>query len=262
MSPWYCNVADLVEEYELHLYEYEKDNQQGLTKKALAKAASRDNWTLQAVLSDTKGHRDSWNVIGVGAAAEQPEPPEGMGDHVNLSLLEGKRALAKSIRSADEASYEWNMALSATGDRVGYLKFEGVKALNEMGLKVFVTVNGKTTEVVAGDSLKVMLKAAGATATVRVAPMDARALASKVENLRFEQASGRLQVGFDVSEGLAGANYMVQLVGLNGKIAASYGSKAFFGHNTVALNVPKSGIYLLRVRVGSEQATRKVAISR
>lgn len=233
-----------------------------LEKRVLAKAASRDNWTLQAVLSDTKGHRDSWNVIGAGAAAEQPEPPEGMGDHVNLSLLEGKRALAKSIRSADEASYEWNMALSATGDRVGYLKFEGVKALNEMGLKVFVTVDGKTTEALAGDSLKVLLKAAGSTATVRVAPMDARALASKVENLRFEQASGRLQVGFDVSEGLAGANYVVQLMGLNGKIAASYASKAFFGHNTVALNVPKSGIYLLRVRVGSEQATRKVAISR
>ncbi|SHK18505.1 hypothetical protein [Fibrobacter sp. UWH4] len=232
-----------------------------LEKRVLAKAESRSNWTLQAVLSDTKGHRDSWNVIGAGAAAEQPEPPEGMGDHVNLSLLEGKRALAKSIRSADER-YEWNMALSATGDRVGYLRFEGVKALNEMGLKVFVTVDGKTTEVVAGDSLKVLLKAAGATATVRVAPMDARALASKVENLRFEQASGRLQVGFDVSEGLAGANYMVQLVGLNGKIAASYASKAFFGHNTVALNVPKSGIYLLRVRVGSEQASRKVAISR
>ncbi len=233
-----------------------------LEKRVLAKAASRDNWTLQAVLSDTKGHRDSWNVIGAGAAAEQPEPPEGMGDHVNLSLLEGKRALAKSIRSADEASYEWNMALSATGDRVGYLKFEGVKALNEMGLKVFVTVDGKTTEALAGDSLKVLLKAAGSTATVRVAPMDARALASKVENLRFEQASGRLQVGFDVSEGLAGANYVVQLVGLNGKIAASYASKAFFGHNTVALDVPKSGIYLLRVRVGGEQATRKVAISR
>jgi hypothetical protein len=233
-----------------------------LEKRVLAKAASRDNWTLQAVLSDTKGHRDSWNVIGAGAAAEQPEPPEGMGDHVNLSLLEGKRALAKSIRSADEASYEWNMALSATGDRVGYLKFEGVKALNEMGLKVFVTVDGKTTEALAGDSLKVLLKAAGSTATVRVAPMDTRALASKVENLRFEQASGRLQVGFDVSEGLAGANYVVQLVGLNGKIAASYASKAFFGHNTVALDVPKSGIYLLRVRVGSEQATRKVAISR
>ena len=233
-----------------------------LEKRVLAKAASRDNWTLQAVLSDTKGHRDSWNVIGAGAAAEQPEPPEGMGDHVNLSLLEGKRALAKSIRSADEASYEWNMALSATGDRVGYLKFEGVKALNEMGLKVFVTVDGKTTEVAAGDSLKVLLKTAGSTATVRVAPMDTRALASKVENLRFEQASGRLQVGFDVSEGLAGANYVVQLVGLNGKIASSYGSKAFFGHNTVALDVPKSGIYLLRVRVGSEQANRKVAISR
>ena len=232
-----------------------------LEKRVLAKAESRSNWTLQAVLSDTKGHRDSWNVIGAGAAAEQPEPPEGMGDHVNLSLLEGKRALAKSIRSADER-YEWKMALSATGDRAGYLRFEGVKALNEMGLKVFVTVDGKTTEVVAGDSLKVMLKAAGATATVRVAPMDARALASKVENLRFEYVPGALQVGFDVSEGLAGANYMVQLVGVSGKVAASARGKSVAGRNALALTAPKPGLYLLRVTVAGNRAIRKVAVSR
>ena len=237
-------------------------NKKGLKKAVLAKAVSREDWALQVSLSDSRGHRDSWNILGAGVASELPEPPSGMGDRVNLSLLDGKRPLAKSIRKTGEASYEWNVALSATGDRVGYLKFEGVKALNEMGLKVFVTVDGKTTEAYADDSLKVFLKAAGSTATVRVAPMDARALASRVENLRLEQALGNLQVGFDVTEGLAGANYIVQLVGLDGKVAASYRAKALFGHNTVALDAPKPGLYLLRVRVGSEQATRKVAISR
>jgi hypothetical protein len=145
---------------------------------------------------------------------------------------------------------------------VGYLKFEGVKALNEMGLKVFVTVDGKTTEVAAGDSLKVLLKTAGSTATVRVAPMDTRALASKVENLRFEQASGRLQVGFDVSEGLAGANYVVQLVGVSGKVLASARGKSAAGRNTLALKAPKPGLYLLRVSVAGQQLARQMAIYR
>lgn len=236
-------------------------NAKGLQKAALAKA-TRESWTLQAVLNDTKGHSDSWNVLGVGEANERLEPPAGMGDYVNLSVVEGKKALLKSIKSADDGVYEWNLALSATTDRVGYLKFEGVKALNDIGLRVFVTVDGKTTELGAGDSLRVMLKAAGSTATVRVSASEVRTVASKLENLRFQRVPGALQVGFDVSSDLAGASYRVQLVGINGKIAATYRGKSTAGHNTLALTAPKPGLYLLRVRVGGLQATRKVAISR
>jgi hypothetical protein len=236
-------------------------NAGGLQKAALAKA-TRESWTLQAVLEDTKGHSDSWNVLGVGEANERLEPPAGMGDFVNLSVVEGKKALLKSIKSAEDDRYEWNLALSATTDRVGYLKFEGVKALNEMGLKVYVTIDGKTTEMGAGDSLKVLLKAAGSTATVQVTSSAVTTVASKIENLRFERVPGALQVGFDVSSDLAGAGYRVQLVDFKGRVAATYSAKSTAGHNTLALTAPKPGLYLLRVTLGRHHAVRKVAISR
>ncbi|WP_407450976.1 hypothetical protein [Fibrobacter sp.] len=236
-------------------------NTGALQKTALAKAA-RGRWTLQAELRDTRGHGDSWNVLGVGAAEERLEPPAGMGDFVNLSVVEGKKALLKSIKSAEDDRHEWKLALSATTDRVGYLKFEGVKALNEMGLKVYVTIDGKTTEMGAGDSLKVLLKAAGSTATVQVTSSAVATVASKIENLGFTRVPGALQVGFDVPSDLAGAGYRVQLVSVNGKVAATYRGKSTAGHNTLALTAPKPGLYLLRVTLGRHHAVRKVAISR
>jgi hypothetical protein len=231
--------------------------------KTLAKSAVRDSWTLQAVLSDTKGHRDSWNVLGVGAAAEQLEPPMGMGDLVNLSVVSGKKALAKSVvaSSGDEnANYSWRLSLSATTDRVGYLKFEGLSELAGLGYRVYVTYEGETREVTAGDSLRVLLKVKGAEATVQVTPSAVKILASKLENLHFERVPGALQVGFDVAEDLAGTPYMVQLVGLNGKVEATYTGKSTAGHNLASLRAPKSGLYLLRVRVAGKQASRKVLI--
>lgn len=236
-------------------------NTGALQKTALAKAAP-GRWTLQAVLEDTKGHGDFWNVLGVGAAEEWLEPPAGMGDFVNLSVVEGKKALLKSIKSAEDDRHEWKLALSATTDRVGYLKFEGVKALNEMGLKVYVTIDGKTTEMGAGDSLKVLLKAAGSMATVQVTSSAVTTVASKIENLGFTRVPGALQVGFDVPSDLAGAGYRVQLVSVNGKVAATYRGKSTAGHNTLALTAPKPGLYLLRVTLGRHHAVRKVAISR
>lgn len=236
-------------------------NTGALQKAALAKA-SREKWTLQAELRDTRGHGDSWNVFGVGAAEERLEPPAGMGDFVNLSVVEGKKALLKSIKGAEDDRHEWKFALSATTDRVGYLKFEGVKALNEMGLKVYVTIDGKTTEMGAGDSLKVLLKAAGSTATVQVTSSAVATVASKIENLGFTRVPGALQVGFDVPSDLAGAGYRVQLVDFKGRVAATYSAKSTAGHNTLALTAPKPGLYLLRVTLGRHHAVRKVAISR
>lgn len=236
-------------------------NAAGLQKAALAKA-TRESWALQAELRDTRGHGDSWNVLGVGAAEERLEPPAGMGDFVNLSVVEGKKALLKSIKGAEDDRHEWKLALSATTDRVGYLKFEGVKALNEMGLKVYVTIDGKTTEMGAGDSLKVLLKAAGSMATVQVTSSAVTTVASKIENLGFTRVPGALQVGFDVPSDLAGAGYRVQLVSVNGKVAATYRGKSTAGHNTLALTAPKPGLYLLRVTLGRHHAVRKVAISR
>ena len=241
--------------------EFEKLGGTFLKQRALAKAWSREDWNLQLTLSDARGHRDSWNVLGVGEAEERPEPPMGMGDLVRLAVVNGKRVLAKSVVPVGKANeYSWEVALSASSDRVGYLKFDGVEALNGMGLKVYVTVDGETAEIVAGDSLKVMLKSAGSTATVRVSSADIRTVALKLENLRFERISGALQVGFDVTEGLAGSLYRVQLVGLNGQVAASYSGKSAMGRNTLALTAPKPGLYLLRVTVGGQHAVRKVVV--
>lgn len=229
---------------------------------ALAKASARNNWTLQAVLADAAGHRDSWNVLGVGTVAELLEPPEGMGDHVNLSVMSGKKALAKSVVAPEsgDGGYSWQVALSASTDRVGYLKFEGLADLAGLGYRVYVTYEGETREVPAGDSLRVLLKAKGNTATVQVTTSQVKALATKLENLRFERVSGALQVGFDVSDDLAGSPYRVQLVGVNGKVAATHSAKSAAGRNTLALTAPKPGLYLLCVTLGGHQVVRKVAV--
>ena len=242
------------------------DQDKALPKKrgntALAKASARNNWTLQAVLADAAGHRDSWNVLGVGTVAELLEPPEGMGDHVNLSVMSGKKALAKSVVAPEsgDGGYSWQVALSASTDRVGYLKFEGLADLAGLGYRVYVTYEGETREVPAGDSLRVLLKAKGNSATVQVTTSQVKALATKLENLRFECVSGALQVGFDVSGDLAGSPYRVQLVGVNGKVAATHSAKSAAGRNTLALTAPKPGLYLLRVTLGGHQVVRKVAV--
>ena len=244
------------------------DQDKALPKKrgntVLAKASARNNWTLQAVLADAAGHRDSWNVLGVGTVAELLEPPEGMGDHVNLSVVSGEKALAKSVVAPKSGAdgYSWQVALSASSDRVGFLKFEGLADLAGLGYRVYVTYEGETREVPSGDSLRVMLKAKGAVATVQVTTSEIRTSASKLENLQFARLPGALQVGFDVSSDLAGTPYKVQLVGVNGKVAATFSGKSAAGRNTLALTAPKSGLYVLRVTVGGHQAARKVAIYR
>ncbi|MBR5411550.1 MAG: hypothetical protein IK114_00705 [Fibrobacter sp.] len=232
--------------------------------RVLAKASAHNNWTLQAVLADAAGHEDSWNVLGVGTVAELYEPPEGMGDHVNLSVVSGEKALAKSVVAPKSGAdgYSWQVALSASSDRVGYLKFEGLADLAGLGYRVYVTYEGETREVPSGDSLRVMLKAKGAVATVQVTTSEIRTIASKLENLQFARLPGALQVGFDVSSDLAGTPYKVQLVGINGKVAATYRGKSTAGRNTLALTAPKPGLYLLRVTVGGHHAARKVAIYR
>ncbi|MBR3726542.1 MAG: hypothetical protein IKN21_02935, partial [Prevotella sp.] len=128
-----------------------------LQKRTLAKATTKDRWTLQAMLSDDNGRRDAWNIIGVGRdpfVAE--EPPTSFGDHVTLSILEGEHGLAKSIKDSD-SEMEWTMALSSTGDRAGYLSFVGIKDINAFGYHVYVTVDGHTTEMKEGAPLQVSL---------------------------------------------------------------------------------------------------------
>ena len=230
-------------------------------KKTVELASGGKGWAIRAVLRDAKGKRDSWNFMGVaesGWASE--EPPSGMGDHVNLSIKDGNKSLAKSFKKAAGDSYEWTVSLEASGDRTGYLHFEGVRDLNAAGLKVFVTVDGTTTQMAENDTLKVSIGSMAKTAVVRVAPSARTVVAQKLNGLRAFQAGNSLQVGFQVSESLAGAKAYVEILDMKGKVLSSVSGTAVSGSNALTLQTPKSGLYMVRVRVGSKQAAGSVAI--
>jgi hypothetical protein len=237
----------------------EKDGK-ALHKAVLAKAADRNNWTIQAELSDGNGKVDVWNVLGAG---EKPvsglEPPEGMGDHVNLSIVDGKKMLAKSVREA-VPEMEWTVALSASTNRTGYLSFAGVDALREFGLKVFVTVDGKTTEMHDGQLLKVGLTKSAKQATVRVAESAKKTVAYTIGRLNSVQRNGMLQVSLDIGNGLAGTRLSLDLVDMQGHLVRTVSARATEGLNTLQMALPRSGVYVLRARAGGQAKTGKVLV--
>ena len=230
-----------------------------LPKRVLAKASTKDRWVLQAVLSDKNGKQDAWNILGAGNnpfSAE--EPPESMGDHVNLSIVEGKRALAKSIKSASD-EMEWTVALSASNDRVGYLTLVGIDDVNAFGYRVFVTVDGNTTEMKDGVPLQVLLKSNAKTATVRVAPAAKVVAQNSLKGLRSARLGGKLKVSFEAT-GLAGTNARVDLLDMKGHVMSTVNAKTLEGTNALVLDAPKSGLYMLRVRAGSQQQAAKIVV--
>lgn len=228
----------------------------------LAKAATKDRWMLQAVLSDRKGKRDSWNIFGV---SDHPfnaeEPPASMGDHVNLSIVDGKRALAKSFKTASD-DMEWTIALSASTNRVGFLSFAGIDGVKANGYSVYVTVDGVTTEMQENSPLQVSLKSSKKTATVRVSK-GASVVASKnalIKGLRSTMLGSQLHVSFDASEGLAGERTKVELLDVKGNVVATASARTLSGTNAVTMKQPKMGVYILRVRVGSQQQTQRIMV--
>ncbi|MDY6264735.1 MAG: T9SS type A sorting domain-containing protein [Fibrobacter sp.] len=230
-----------------------------LPKRVLAKASTKDRWVLQAMLSDKNGKQDAWNILGAGNnpfSAE--EPPESMGDHVNLSIVEGKRALAKSIKSASD-EMEWTVALSASNDRVGYLTLVGIDDVNAFGYRVFVTVDGNTTEMKDGVPLQVLLKSNAKTATVRVAPAAKVVAQNSLKGLRSARLGGKLKVSFETT-GLAGTNARVDLLDMKGHVMSTVNAKTLEGTNALVLDAPKSGLYMLRVRAGSQQQAAKIVV--
>ena len=237
---------------------FDDSSKAGLQKAALAKA--KDNWSIRLKLADADGKSDNWNVLGVDDSPRfLAEPPEGMGDHVNLSIVEEGKFLAKSVKPA-KPEMEWTVELSASSNRAGFMSVEGVDALRAFGLKVFVTVGGKTTEMREGEPLKVNLAKSAKTATVRVAEAAKIDLVYSLEGLRALQSAQGLKVSFYAGNGLSGAGVRVDVLDLSGRIVASANGKALVGENTLMLDMPKAGLYMLRVRAGGKQASGKVAI--
>jgi len=226
----------------------------------LAKAVGKNEWRVQMVLADAKGHRDSWNMLGTSSrpfAAD--EPPEGMGDHVNLSIVEGNRVLAKSVKAPAEEQ-EWAICLNASSERVGYLSFEGVDDLNALGLKVFVTIDGATTEMHDGNSLKVALRSSVTKATVRVAKSAKVVADLRIGGLRFAQAGRSLNVSFDAGADLAGTRTIVDVLNMDGKVVASRSGRTLAGTNAFTLDTPRGGVYMLRIRAGSQMKARRILV--
>ncbi len=230
-------------------------------KGVLAKAAGADGWALQVELSDANGKMDSWNMLGAGKAAwDSEEPPAGMGNRVNLSIVDAGRRLAKSVKALGEDAYEWNVELSATSARVGYLKFAGIDGILASGLRVFVTVDGVTTEMHDGEKLQVMLSTTAKSANIRVAKSARKVVASTLQGLRAYDRGNALQVEFDAGEGLAGANARVDIVDMKGNVVRTESLKAQAGRNAVELERPMRGLYAVRAVAGGKIAVQKIMV--
>lgn len=236
-------------------------------KKALHKDAAGvvGAWSMKVSLTDEFGKKDSWNVIGAGSEESLEEPPAGMGNRVSLAIREvladGKKGakLAKSIKAvADE--YRWTLDMSASSARDGKLTFEGIAELNRQGLKLFVESDGESKELRDGQSLNVALMKSSTQVEVRVAAGNAVVVSSKMSGFGFTLVGGTLQLGFTAPEALAGANASYAVVGVDGKKVASGSFKAAAGTNQFSLNAPKTGVYFVKIKVGSQQLSGKVLV--
>lgn len=230
-------------------------------KKSLSKSAASDDWNLRVVLSDNNGKRDSWNELAVGSAKSLSEPPAGMGDRVNLSIVEGKKRFAKSVKQNSD-NLEWNLEASATTPRAGRLSFVGLERVLAKGLRVYATVGDEMFEVTNDKPLDVQLSPKSKKVSIRVTKGAVTANIAKnwLSGFRVNQTSNVLNVGFDAASELAGANVKVSIVGIDGCVVATNRGVANAGSNVVSMKKPKLGVYFVRVRVGSQSASKRIMV--
>ncbi|OWV20653.1 hypothetical protein B7982_13700 [Fibrobacter sp. UWB2] len=230
-------------------------------KKSLNKSVAAEEWNLRVVLADNNGKRDSWNELAVGTASSLGEPPAGMGDRVNLSIMDGKKRLVKSVKpNADDL--EWDLEVSATTTREGHLSFEGLEGVWAKGLHVYATVDNETVEVVKDRPLDVKLSSKTKNVSVRVTKSAVVAAATKslLKGLRVNQTPNVLNVGFDAAAKLAGAKVKISVVGIDGRIVATGNAVANAGTNAIAMKKPKQGVYFVKVKVGSQSAVTRIMV--
>ena len=230
-------------------------------KKSLNKSVAAEEWNLRVVLADNNGKRDSWNELAVGTASSLGEPPAGMGDRVNLSIMDGKKRLVKSVKpNADDL--EWDLEVSATTTREGHLSFEGLEGVWAKGLHVYTTVDNETVEVVKDRPLDVKLSSKAKNVSVRVTKSAVVAAATKslLKGLRVNQTPNVLNVGFDAAAKLAGAKVKISVVGIDGRIVATGNAVANAGTNAIAMKKPKQGVYFVKVKVGSQSAVTRIMV--
>lgn len=228
--------------------------------KPLAKMSAKSDWCLRAILADESGKKDSWNFLGVGdTSGNIDEPPAGQGDHVTLSIVEGKAHLAKSVKPESD-EYSWTLLASATSSRNARLSFEGAGDLSAQGMALYVTANGRTQVVRGSDPVELSLGTKPTQVNVRVAKGALAVANGKLEGFRAAGHDGCVQVSFDAAKNLSGARAVVQLVALDGTIVSMDSFTASYGTNSVALKAPKCGMYFVRVKLASQSASGKVLV--
>jgi hypothetical protein len=238
---------------------FKKSGTKSLAKVSALKKSS-DGWTIRAILSDDNGKKDSWNLFGTSSkVSKSDEPPSGMGDYVSLSIVEDGRALARSFRPAAE-EMEWTLQLSASSERTAYLKLEGLAEAKSTGNKVFVTVDGKTVEAKDGKAIPVKVGSLKKTAVVRVAPQAKPEVEYAFKDVRFYRSGSAVNVQFVATNGLAGRNAKVELLDISGKVIASLSAVSVDGKNSVNFPAPEGGLYILRIRSGSQNFAQKVIL--
>ncbi len=212
------------------------------------------------MLSDDFGKRDSWNFLGVGdASANIKEPPAGMGDHVTLSIVEGKNYLAKSLK-AEAGEYNWNLEASASSNRNAMLSFEGARELASQGFGLYVTVNGRMQKIDGEKPVELTLGSKPTMLSVRVVEETKVVKNDKLEGFHTVNSDGRLIVNFVADKSLAGGLARVELVSLKGQVMASTLARTLAGANSMSLMTPKSGVYLLRVKVGNHSGIARILV--
>jgi hypothetical protein len=228
----------------------------------LAKSAVSEDWNLRVVLADDKGKRDSWNELAVGSAKSMGEPPAGMGDRVNLSIVEGKQRFAKNVKQNSD-DLEWNLEASATTPRAGHLSFVGLESVWAKGFCVYATVDDEIFEVTNNKPLDVQLSSKAKNVSVRVTKGAVSMNIAKnwLSGFRVNQTSNMLNVGFDAASKLAGENVKVSVVGIDGRVVATGRSIANAGSNVVFMKKPKQGIYFVRTQVGSQSAITRIMVT-
>ena len=229
--------------------------------RSLAKSVKGVGWNLQLILSDANGKEDCWNTLGVGKQARvSDEPPPGMGDRVNLSIVEGGKRLAKSVKVlSEDAAYEWNIELSATSKRKGFLDIAGADALIAEGMHVYVVIDGKTVEAREGEKIPVDLSTEAKVALVRVASAPKKVVAQELHGLRVVQVGDGLQVSFDAKD-LGGSKARVDVFDMKGSVVASTSLLAVEGRNMLTIDVPRRGLYMVRVAVAGLVDMRRVML--
>ena len=228
----------------------------------LAKSAASENWNFRVVLTDDKGKSDSWNVLAAGRSESSlDEPPAGMGDRVNLSIVEGQNRLAKSVKPIGD-DLEWNLEASATTSRDGHLSFVGLESVWAKGMRVFATVGDETVEIVNDRPVDVALSPKAKNVSIRVTKGAAPVNIAKslVKGFHVNQTPNALNVAFDVDTKLVGADVKVSIVGIDGRIVSTKKSIASEGSNVVSMKKPKRGIYFVRVKVASQSASARFMV--